>query len=307
MRHHYVRLSAALLALVLSGACAVDARGRGAEGSFSREFNLSGPVQLEVETGSGDIEVRTVESGPVRIDARVRAGWSFWDDDDAAGRVREIEASPPVERSGNTVRVGVGLRWNNVRIHYRISMPRDGRLTARTGSGDVGVEDLQGPVSVQTGSGDIRLGRITGVVRARAGSGDVELDAADGGITVTTGSGDVRVRSARASHTEVSTGSGDVQVSQVAGALRVRTGRGGIDVSGVPGSDWDIGAGSGDISVSIPDGTAFSVDLRASSGGIDAREVTTTARVSRRSLQGTVRGGGPLVAVSTGSGAISVR
>lgn len=300
--------SSVVLALaLLSSACIVDARGQGADGTFSRSLAVSGPVQLEIETGSGEIDVRTAESGPVTVEGRVRVGWSLWDGEDAEDRLRAIQQAPPIEQSGNDIHIGRWPRWNNVRISYLVTVPWDTTLRVRTGSGDLVVGDLNGPVSAQTGSGDIRVGRIGGDVRARTGSGDVELMETSAGINVSTGSGDVLVRAAGPGRVEVSTGSGDVELARAAGPLRVRTGSGAIVVEGTPTADWDLGAGSGDVSVNVPDAAAFTVDLRSPSGDIDARDVVTTERLTRRSMRGTVRGGGPLVSMSTGSGEIRVR
>ncbi len=292
---------------VTSAACMVDARGHDAEGTFSRTLSVTGPVQLEVETGSGEIDIRATESGSVHIEGRIRATWNFWDDGDADDRVRRVEQSPPIEQSGNDIHVGRWPRPNNVRISYVVTVPRDTQLRVRTGSGDVFVGDLQGPVFAEAGSGEIRIGHVGGDVRARTGSGDVEVLEGAGGVNVTTGSGDVRVKNAGPAGSQVSTGSGDVDVSGAAGPLRVRTGSGEIIVVGTPAAAWELGTGSGDVSINTPATAAFEVDARNSSGDIDARSVVTTERSTRRTLRGTVRGGGPLVALSTGSGEIRIR
>ena len=105
----------------------IDAQGQRAEGSFARTLTVSGPVDLDVQTGSGDIEVRIGQTGTVQVEARIRA-WAR-DGADAAARVREVESDPPVEQSGDTVRLGVRRndKWNwdlgGVSISYRVTVP----------------------------------------------------------------------------------------------------------------------------------------------------------------------------------------
>jgi len=292
---------------IASTGCFVDAQGRGAEGSFKRSFSVSGPLQLDVETGSGDIDIRTADTGAVVIEGRVTAGWRFWDGEDAEDRVRAVQQAPPIEQTGNDIRVGRGLRRNNVSISYLITVPRESRVRLRTGSGDVTVDDLQGPVTAQSGSGDIRIGRTDADVRARTGSGDIEVEAAAGETDINTGSGDVLMRLAGTGRGEIVTGSGDVEVDGASGPLRIRTGSGAIAVDGSPVAAWDLTAGSGDLTVEVPTGVAFDVNLRTSAGGIDAPAVVTSERATRRELRGHVGGGGPLVSMSTGSGEIRVR
>jgi DUF4097 and DUF4098 domain-containing protein YvlB len=296
-----------VLALATSG-CIVDAQGRTAEGSFSRQLAITGPVTLTVETGSGDVDIRTAETTSVSVEGRIRAGWGFWDGDgNATDRVEAIERNPPVVQSGNDIRIDRPRGINNVRISYTITVPRTSTLDLRTGSGDVQVTDVAGPVTVRTGSGDILVGHVDTDVRLSTGSGDVELDEGRGEIRVATGSGDVLVRQAGSARADVRTGSGDVEIGRASAAMHVRTGSGGILVEGAPSAEWDFAAGSGDVMVNVPDDAAFDVHARAGSGPIDIEAVVSTGTRNRREVRGTVRGGGALLSLATGSGEIRVR
>lgn len=289
-----------------SAGCVLDARGQSAQGMFSRTLSVTGPVRLEIQTGAGEVLVRPADGGTVTIEGRVSAGWRFWDEDGAEERVREVQRTPPIEQSGNEIHIGRWPRWNNVRISYLVLVPRDTDLQVRTGSGDVEVGDLQGPVSAETGAGEIRIGRVSGEVRVRTGSGDVEL-VESAGATVRTGSGRIRVRSAGGGRSELTTGSGDVDIENASGPLRVRTGSGRITVVGEPRESWELGAGSGDVSIDVPPAAAFNVDIHTGSGDIAARAVTTVERSTRRELRGAVGAGGPLVSMTTGSGEVRIR
>ena len=83
---------------------------------------------------------------------------------DRSRRVRRIEQNPPIEQSGNRIQVGPrerSERWNGVSVSYVITVPANAQVMARSGSGDLEVGDVAGPVDLSTGSGDIRIGRAT--------------------------------------------------------------------------------------------------------------------------------------------------
>ena len=48
-----------ILGLLVAGALSSDPAFAAREGSFEKTLKVSGPVNLDVETGSGDIEIRT--------------------------------------------------------------------------------------------------------------------------------------------------------------------------------------------------------------------------------------------------------
>src|ERR1700733_826394 len=93
---------AAVLTLALTAlTCAAawpDVRGQ-----FSRSLQVTGPVMLEVENGSGDIVVHEGGSGSVEIRAKVHAGEHWGSSGAAEARVHQIESNPPVEQDGNTI------------------------------------------------------------------------------------------------------------------------------------------------------------------------------------------------------------
>lgn len=297
-------------ALATSACLVIDAQSQRAEGSFARTLPVSGPVDLDVQTGSGDIEVRIGQPGTVQVDARVRA-WAR-DNADAVARVREVEADPPVEQNGSVVRLGLRKNdrwdWNRVSISYTVTVPPDTRLRTRTGSGDQVLAGVQRDVDAATGSGDLRIGQVGGAVRATAGSGDISVAGSGGGVEARSGSGDVTVSGAGTGRTGIGTGSGDVRVTGVQGPLSLHTASGNIEVEGTPMAQWNVAASSGDIRVMLSGTPAFDLEATSSSGRIESdAPVTVSGRLSRRALQGQVRGGGAAVKISTASGNIQIR
>jgi len=109
-------------------------------------------------------------------------------------------------------------------------------------------------------------------------------------------------------HTDLSTGSGDISLTGANGPVRVRASSGDVTVEGTPAAPWEVSASSGDVRMRVPADAAFDLEVRTGSGGIEtALPVTINGTQSRRELKGQVRGGGPRVFVSTGSGSVSLR
>jgi hypothetical protein len=326
-----VRLLVCLLPAALAGAaCDIGISAGGFEGRFDRELKVSGPLELEVASGSGDIYIRTGPAGTVQVHGRVRAsgGWVSFSGGSAEERIREIVENPPIEQSGNRIQVGPKRGndgWNGVSISYEIIVPANTRLASRSGSGDLEVADVDGPVELSTGSGDIRVGRIEDHLTARTGSGDIELAGAASARTSTgsgnvsaigvrgdlearSGSGDITIAQEGKGSVEVSTGSGNVELSGATGPVHVRASSGDIQLEGTPSADWDVSASSGDVRLRLPGTGGVDLDLRSSSGRIEASvPITITGSQSRRELRGQVRGGGPRVQVHTSSGGIVVQ
>jgi hypothetical protein len=302
------------------------------EGKFERVLNVSGRVDLDVNTGSGRIDVRTGDASTVRISGIIQAR----DDrrSSAQEKVRYLEDNPPIEQDGNVIRIGRiedEAYRNNVSISYEISVPADTRLRSKTGSGGQKIEGVRGPVDAGTGSGSISMYDIGDDATATTGSGSIQLDQIAGRVQMKTGSGSIRAEhiagSIQAStgsggitldqtapeqggivDVEATTGSGSIRIRGVNGMLRAVSGSGSITASGNPSGDWKVQASSGSVTLHVGADAAFDLYAHAGSGSIQVdHPITMTGIINKREVRGTVRGGGNLVDVRTGSGTITIR
>jgi hypothetical protein len=323
-----IGIMAAMAALAVFAARPASASASAAEGHFDRTLTVNGPVDLDVQTGSGDINIRTGDAGRVEIHGKIRAdGWHILGGDNTA-RVHEIETNPPIQQDGNTIRIGHiedHDLMRNISISYEIVVPKDTKVRSKSGSGDEQIEGVGGPVDASSGSGNLKLREIGGEVRASTGSGDVELNnvhgnartssgsgsiramGIGGGLVASTGSGDVRLEQTAAGDVEVSSGSGDVELNHVKGALRVETGSGNIEADGEPTAQWRLHTGSGDLTVKLPSAAAFDVAAHTSGGSIESsHEIALAGKINPHELHGKVHGGGFLVDLNTSSGTIHI-
>lgn len=323
-----VSLGAALTMMAPANAFAATRIPFGDDGHFDRTLNVSGTVDLDVQTGSGDIVVKTGDGSKVEIHAKIHAK-NGKNGGDVAQYISQIEANPPIEQNGNTIRVGhiENNDWKkNISISYELTVPAQTKLKSESGSGDVTVDGVAGPLEANSGSGSLKVTHIGSEVHARTGSGDVQvtdvhgsarlssgsgtIDAKGigGGLVASSGSGDIKLVQTAAGDVEIQTGSGSVNVTGANGAVKAQSGSGGISVEGTPAGDWRLHTGSGDVEVKLPAQAGFNLVARTGSGSIDSnREIAVQGKISPRELQGKVGSGGPTVELATSSGSIQIR
>jgi DUF4097 and DUF4098 domain-containing protein YvlB len=298
------------------------------EGHFARTLQVSGAVDLEVQTGSGTIDVRTGDSSSVRITGTIRATSGWFDSVDAEEKVRYLETHPPIEQHGNIIKIGriedEELK-RNVSISYEIVTPVETRLRSSSGSGEQDVRGVRGPVEASSGSGHLRLTNIGDMVRASTGSGHISVEGVKGsvrastgsgeilatgvagGLHASTGSGSVTLRQTAPGDVDVSTGSGTLQLEGVHGAVRAQTASGNILAEGEGQESWRLSTASGSVTVRLPGEQGFTLHAHTVSGSVHtAREMTVQGTFGKHDLEGKVGGGGFLLDVSTVSGNIRV-
>lgn len=298
---------AVLVLIILFTAALSFAR---AEGQFDRTLTVSGAVNLDLTTGSGEVLIKTGDSSKVVIHGRVRSSNDWWSGD-AESAVRSVESNPPINQSGNSIRIGYNLPEDakrHVSIAYEVTVPADTTLQVNTGSGEISVEGVRSPAKLHTGSGDIRAKDLGPQSRLETGSGSVHADSVAAPSYASTGSGSIQADLTGGGDVDVHTGSGGIRVRGVNGGLRARTGSGELTVDGNVKGPWQLHAGSGSIRMALSSSGGFNLDVHTGSGSIHSDlPITVQGTFGRHELKGSVRGGGPDVEVSTGSGDIDIR
>jgi DUF4097 and DUF4098 domain-containing protein YvlB len=254
------------------------------EATFERNLTVNGRVELSVATGSGNVHLTRGSGNQVHIFGRVKSNWGG-----SEARVKEIAANPPIEQTGNIIRVGARHEnLHNISIDYEIEAPADVYLNASSGSGNVTDDGIGENAKLNTGSGNIHA---TGL---------------RGGFTVGTGSGDIYAEQTSQGDVKAETGSGNIELKNLRGGLHAQTGSGDIKVGGTPASLWHLQTGSGN--VEFWSGNApLTLDADTGSGNVHTdKEMLTQGSSNRHHVSGKLNGGGPTVKIETGSGDIRV-
>lgn len=301
------RASVALLAMALT--LSLTAFASTPQGTFDKTFQVSGPVDLEVQTHSGDVIVRNGPAGTVSIHGKIFVG-DHWLFGNRHADVSDIEQHPPLRQDGNSIHIDY-VNAHDISVDYEITVPEDTTIRSHSGSGDQTIEGTRGRVELQTGSGDVKLARLTGDIRIQTGSGNVRGHEISGPVRGGAGSGDIEIEEKGSGDIDLHTGSGNITIRGVQGALHAEAGSGDVTAEGTQTGTWEIHTGSGNVRVRLPGNAAFDADIATSSGtlNVDAPITTTVqgrVRESRKQIIGKVRGGGPLLSLRTGSGDIEI-
>lgn len=240
---------------------------------MQKTFSTPNPVSLYVEVGSGGVTLHTDDTQETSVDVSGRNA----DDVIVEQRGDEIVVIARQGRSGffgssGDLDVHVSLPHFS-RVTTKLgsadlrAMGRLGQSMIRSGSGDVGIEDVDGDLVVETGSGDIDVERITGDLRVKSGSGDVQVERVAGDATIATGSGDVELETAGGS-VEVRSGSGDLRVREANQDVALSTASGDLLVDRMNRGQLAAKNVSGDITVGIPSGIPVWTDITCMTGSV---------------------------------------
>jgi hypothetical protein len=295
--------------------------------AFERPLVLTGTATLDVSTLRGKIEVTVGEPGRMVVAgaATVRAGWDV--PANAEELARRVASSPPIERDGNTVRLrppADSTERRAITINYRVRVPPTTQILAVSDSGAIAIEGALDRVTVRTQSGAIDVVNVGSTANVTTGSGGVTIDGVRGDVEVTTSSssilahklgGSLRVRTSSGAveaelvgngDVDIETSSSGVQLRGLKGGMKVISSSGRITAHGMPSRPWQASTGSGAVDIAVAAGTAFTVNATSGSGSVLVKGAPLQGAVSKRKVAGTVGGGGPIIHLSSRSGAIRV-
>ena len=126
-----------------------------------------------------------------------------------------------------------------------ISVRRVGSLKARSGSGDLLISGVKGPVAVQKSSGPFTISDVEGNLTSKFESGHARLANIRGSIDVTTATGNVEINNA----------GGDVRIVSINGRTNIECAAGRVEVRDTSGV-VTLASIAGDVDVTTSNGRA---------------------------------------------------
>ncbi len=321
MRLRTIYFSALLAACAALAACGI---GPTEQGSFDRNFNVSGPLKLELSSGSGSVHITGSASGKVHIHGDVSAGSFFGS---AKEELQRVIDNPPIEQKTGIIRIGKDIsNFRNTSISYVIEVPQETELSLSVASGSQDVQHVKGPVTVDSASGEVTVENVDRSVQIKSASGsirvrnlgdDARITSASGSIEVDSVKGDLRARAISGSinvvspggRVEADTASGSVTVAGASNDVKAGSASGRIKVAGNPtgSSYWHLKTVSGSVEVSVPKDAGFHLSAEAVSGQIRTDLPIVIEDQDKHSLRAHVGTPGGRVEVRTVSGGIHVQ
>jgi DUF4097 and DUF4098 domain-containing protein YvlB len=237
---------------------------------WSKTYTVEHAPQLRVDTSDADIRLDTWDQNKIEAHV-VTERWKIGEDG-----LRVIE-----RQTGDAVEIEVRFPHRNFvfnsgqrRVLIEIHMPREGRVTLRTGDGRISVNHLKGQMDFYSGDGRLDIDDVEGSLRAHTGDGSIRAAGRFDSVDVTSGDGHV--------------------------SLLVRAG------SRLAHS-WDVRTSDGGVSLEIPSDLAADLDLHTGDGHITMNfPLTVEGKIDNQEVHGKLNGGGNRLVVHTGDGSITV-
>lgn len=223
---------------------------------LEQSFVVEPDVQVEIELLAGNIELKAIDANELRVKAE--------------GKL-EIEAT-----EGRVSLRAPGGGWapwsGGMPVELEVELPRQSRITARTGNGRIEAEGVEGELVLRAANGEIDVkgapreafletmnasiefeGRLSEVV-ARTLNGSIELEGVTGDVEASTLSGGIKVEGEAIEHAELRTMSGGIELdSSLAQDARVQA-----------------KTYSGTVKLRLPEDTSARFDVQSFSGGLQS-------------------------------------
>lgn len=203
---------------------------------------------VRIDNGSGAVRVRTGATASVKRTVYYRGT-------DKPGQTQRVE--------GDTL-VLDRCPQNNCSVDYEVTLPDGAKVMGEVGSGEIDVVGMT-EVGVRSGSGDIRVTDISGPVTVKVSSGRAQLSNIGQSAVVEAGSGDVSVTGVKGDAT-VQARSGEIKVAGVEGKASVDSTSGDIQLDMPKAQSLKATAQSGRIDVVVPRGQAYKTNVSTKSG-----------------------------------------
>ena len=313
-------------ALLVAGLLATGTGAAAQTFTFERTFPVTASTQLDVTTERGKITVRTGATADIVVVGRVSVRVAWNSPGNAVALARATANEPPLEHTGDTVRLYVpsdSRTRRAVTIAYEVQVPAGTRVVTDSESGETRVEGVRGAVSVRTQSGAIKLAGLAetqvdtgsgavsvdgaGPLRVTTSSSRIDVTGISGDLYVRTGSGRVTASFISEGAMDVETGSSAITIDGLDGGLTASTRSGHIRVSGNPSQPWQVTTGSSAIDAAFSPHAAFTLDASSGSGSVKTENLIVRGDADKRRVAGSVGEGGPTVHLVSRSGSIKLK
>ncbi|AAZ24284.1 DUF4097 family beta strand repeat-containing protein [Colwellia psychrerythraea] len=172
---------------------------------------------------------------------------------------------------GDFDRSGFNFGNNHIRVTYKVTLPQTYNVDLNTSGGSIEIEDLEGEVDAYTSGGSISLEDIQGNVDIKTSGGSLDLDNITGKIDAHTSGGSIE--------------------------LKLPT---------KPTKDSKVKTSGGSITAYLVKNVAVNLSAKTSGGRVSS-EFTVDGKITKRSIEGTINGGGPELVLKTSGGSVRIK
>ncbi len=282
------------------------------EEKFEKTLDLSRNGKVIVENMSGNIEVKTWNKAQVQIDAlKVSRATTL-----AKAKENITKVKITITEENSTLRIQTeypkGQNKNlSFSIYYTLMIPVEASINASTMSGNVTCEDIGGDLKAKTMSGNVTAIGAKNGANLSTMSGTVEVDNVVGDVKLHSVSGNVLAHAVKGSVDADST-SGSIVLTNITDADEIEANAlsGKVKYEGDLSSRgyYHLQTHSGRVEFIVPSSAAFDLEARTFSGSINSDfDITVRGKIDKKSLSGSVNGGGAEVELKAFSGNVYIK
>ncbi len=183
-----------------------------------------------------------------------------------------------ISKSGDDVNIdselnrsGFGFGSTSIRVTYKITLPENYNVNLDTSGGAIEIEDLKGEVKAHTSGGSISVEDIEGDVNIKTSGGSLTLENIIGEIDAKTSGGNIKLKLANSSI-----------------------------------KDTKIKTSGGSITAYLAKDVAIDVSAKTSGGRVSS-EFAVDGEIEKRSIKGTINGGGAKLHLKTSGGSVRLK
>ncbi|MCB9136413.1 MAG: DUF4097 family beta strand repeat protein [Anaerolineales bacterium] len=257
------------------------------------DISLDGLAQsIQITNSLGDILAKNLQAGKNSVHLET----SFGDTtvDNTEGEDLYIGTSNGMIMATNLTATG-DLEIENQFGDIHLEGFGASKLTISSQNGDIEVLDgtLSKEINVTNAFGEIQVKNTEAAsYRMESQNGKVFVDGANGSVKITNSFGDIEITNGKQVTLDVTSQNGVISYS---GSLN-------------PEADHQLENNFGDITLTLPEDSAFDLNLETSFGDINSEfPVTLTGALNESSWQAEMNGGGHLITANTSNGNISLQ
>jgi hypothetical protein len=230
--------------------------------TIEKNFDADNGDTLSVITDAGSIRVETHNRKEIEVFAEIEGR------DEDEFEVTFDESSDGLKIRGEKE----DNRWgyNNLRVKFVITVPKDYNVELDTAGGSISVDDLNGNVNVETSGGSIKMGNINGDVDAHTSGGSIRTEDIDGNVNARTSGGSIKVTMTK-------------QITENA----------------------TLSTSGGSVTANLIDDIKVDIDA-STSGGRVRTDFDVDGITKKRSIKGEINGGGPKLKLRTSGGSVNI-
>lgn len=305
----YLRLVTLAVPLTFLTACHVEFDGDGPghyQENFHSNFKVDGSARLSLDNENGGVEISSWERNEVDVTAV-----KFASSESQLHDVKIETTATPDLVSIRTIRQRT--MHGNSGARYTIRVPKHMILDRiHSTNGSISVESIAAAVTLESTNGALHFTRIDGKMEGRTTNGSIELSSCLGDARLNSSNGRIEGEIENGV-VDAKTSNGDILLKvgkmEGKGALRASTSNGRIDLTLDAGHELRASTTNSSITLHLPPNANAELRARTSHSKVSSDfEVTrlTDGDEERKSLDGKIGSGGPLMELSTSNGSIHI-